>query len=189
MHKRFTSRFFVAIFCIYISAYFPQVLAQGKTHTDPAPIGTAVKSIIQVGPMNTINYDVDITVLETARGEIAAKKLQTNNAAPVPDAGFEYLLARIRFTLKGRAVSDTGTFQLGSSPFQWVAYSSDFRSYQGLSITPPEPPLQGAIKSGETREGWVVFAVERSEQQPVLVFDPASGGAMGRGSKLFFRLY
>ena len=165
-------------------------LAQGTAYDDPADIGEQVNSVIQVGPMNTSNYDVVINLLEIRRGGEAMRMIKAaNRENKPPTTGFEYLLARIRFELKGRAVSDQGSFVLGSSPFQWLANSADFRQYDSPSAVPPEPALQGPIRAGETREGWLVFEVEKKEDKPILTFDPASGGATGRGNILFFKLY
>lgn len=189
MNKKLIQFSFLSLF-IAITIQVPNAFAQGKSHTDPAAIGTSVSSIVQIGPMNTINYDVMIIVIETIRGKQAIKHLQSlNSKNKKPEAGFEYLLARIKFELQGRAVSDTGSFELSSSPFQWVAFSSGFRQYENISVTPPKPVLKGIVASGQSVEGWLVFEVEQSEAEPIMMFDPASGGGMGRGSKLFFKLY
>jgi hypothetical protein len=45
------------------------------------------------------------------------------------------------------------------------------------------------IKPGSSAEGWVAFAVDRKDSKPVMVFDPDTGGATGRGRTLFFKLY
>ena len=163
----------------------PTIGAQGYSYTDPAPKGVPVTSTVQLGPMNTTNYDVTITLLETVRGKTALERLQT----AVPKPGYEYLLAHIRFALQGRAVSDTGVFELGSSPFQWLAYSSQLKQYEGVTVPPPQPALQGRVRSGLSVDGWVVLAVEQNEHEPLLVFDPSAGGATGRGNILFFKLY
>jgi hypothetical protein len=168
----------------------PSIHAQGRSHTDPAPIGAPVRSVVQIGPMNTSNYDVTITVLDTVRGPAALEKLKTGNAeVKPPRAGFDYLLARVRFALQGRAVSDIGVFELDTLPFQWVAYSAQFAQYEGASVKPSEPALHGPVRSGQTTDGWIVLAVEQSEREPLLVFDPSAGGATGRGNLLFFKLY
>jgi hypothetical protein len=168
----------------------PIAMAQGYSYADPAGIGTPVTSILQLGPMNTTNYDATITVLETARGETAMDRLQAANAAVAPPApGHEYLLARIRFALQGRAVTDIDAFALGNSPFQWLAYSSQLQQYPGVEIRPPPPALAGPVRSGTSAAGWVVLAVGQSEHEPLLVFDPSAGGATGRGNLLFFKLY
>lgn len=166
------------------------VLAQGNSPTNPAAVGEPVVSVVEIGVVAASNYDVTITILEILRGEEVMNKLKTANPAIAPaKEGFEYLLARVRFELRGRAVSDKGVFDLAGSPFQWVANAADLRAYEGITVTPPEPALQGPVKVGETREGWVAFTVEKQENKPVLTFDPASGGATGRGNILFFKLY
>lgn len=168
----------------------PAAHAQGTAYDSPAAMGEPVTSVVQVGPMNTSNYDVVISLLETIRGPDAMQRLQTvNGSIKPPQQGYEFLLARIRFELKGRAPSDQGAFVLGSSPFQWVANSADFRQYDSTSVTPPNPVLQGPVRAGEAAQGWLVFEVEQSESKPVLTFDPSSGGATGRGNILFFKLY
>jgi hypothetical protein len=164
--------------------------AQDNSHKNPASKGVPVKSIVELGSVASSNYDVTVTLLETVRGKEAMQRLQA--ASPdnkPPQAGFEYVLARVRFELLGRSASDTRPFDLAMSPFQWVAYASDFRQYDGPSAVPPKPDLKRIIRPGETAEGWLVLAVEQKETKPVLTFDPASGGATGRGNTLFFKLY
>lgn len=168
----------------------PAAMAHGTAYNDPADKGDPVKSVVQIGPMNTSNYDVTITLVETVRGKDAMQRLRTADAAvKPPKKGFEYLLARVRFQLQGRAVSDHGAFVLGSSPFQWLANSADFRQYDSAQATLPKPVLQGPVRAGETKEGWLGFEVEQGEKKPILTFDPSSGGATGRGNILFFNLY
>ena len=120
------------------------------------------------------------------------KRLKAASADnPAPAAGFEYVLARIKFELKGRSVSDNLTFTLGNEPLQWVALASDLTEYPGVSdkVKAPKPALAGTVKPGGSMEGWVAFAVEKSDSKPVMVFDPDAGGATGRGRTLFFKLY
>lgn len=168
----------------------PAAFAQVNSYDRPASVGEPVKSIVQIGPMNTSNYDVTITLLETVRGSQAMHLLQVADMAVKPPAtGYDYVLARIRFQLQGRAVTDIGTFVLGESPFQWVAYSANLDQYDNVAVTPPKPVLQGPVKSGEMKEGWLAFTVANNESKPILTFDPSAGGATGRGNILFFKLY
>ena len=177
----------VLILCGFVSQF---IYAQGNSHSDPAGIGVTVNSIIQIGSVATSNYDVAITVQETVRGDAAFNLIKASDeAASSPGDGHEYLLASIRFELNGRTVSETSNFALVSSPFQWVVYSSSFSQYDGASIAAPDPALKGSVASGETKEGWLVFEVEQDDAEPMLMFDPSTGGAQGRGKKLFFKLY
>jgi hypothetical protein len=45
------------------------------------------------------------------------------------------------------------------------------------------------VKPGESIEGWLAFAVKQKDSKPVMVFDPDTGGATGRGKTVFFKLY
>ncbi len=164
--------------------------AQANSPSDPAAIGAPVKSLLELGSVYPSLYDITVTVLETVRGDEAMRRLRAaDGAVKPPKAGFEYLLARVKFEMKRRSISDKLTFNLGSSPLQWVAFTSDMAEYEGVAVTVPKPELKGTVRPDQTREGWLSFAVEQKEKKPVLVFDPDSGGATGRGKPLFFRLY
>jgi hypothetical protein len=178
------------LFILAFAASLKPALAQYNSSTNPAPIGAPVRSMVELGSVYSNIYDITITVLETVRGKEAIDRLQKaskNNG--MPPEGFEYLLARVKFDFKGRAVSDTLTFDLGYAPLQWVALASDLTEYPKISVTVPKPALVGRIKPGDSMEGWVAFAVDRKDSKPVMVFDPDSGGATGRGRPLFFKLY
>ena len=82
------------------------------------------------------------------------------------------LLAKVKFEMKARAVSDKLTFDLGKEPLQWVALATDLTEYPGVSVKVPAPALAGAVKPGDSIEGWLAFAVENKDKQPVMVFDP-----------------
>jgi hypothetical protein len=182
--------FTLILFASAFAASLRPALAQDNSSTNPASIGAPVRSMIELGSVYSNIYDITITVLETVRGKEATDRLKTsspNNGKP--PKGFEYILARVKFEIKGRAVTDTLTFDLGNAPLQWVALSSDLIEYPQVSVTVPKPALVGRIKSGDSMEGWVAFAVDRNDGKPVMVFDPDSGGATGRGMTLFFKLY
>jgi hypothetical protein len=146
--------------------------------------------MIELGSVYTNIYDIAITVLETVRGKEAMDRLKAANPdTKVPPEGFEYALARVKFEFKGRYVSDTIPFDLGNDPLQWVALAADLTEYPKVSVSAPKPALVGRIKPGDSLEGWVAFAVKQRDSKPVMVFDPDTGGATGRGRTLFFKLY
>jgi hypothetical protein len=179
----------IALLVAMTAASLPS-MAQDNTPKNPAPIGSPVRSMIELGSVYTNIYDITITVLEAVRGNDAMDRLKAASADnKTPVEGFEYVLARIKFDFKGRYVSDTLSFDLGDEPLQWVALSGgDFTEYDRVSVTVPKPALVGRIKPGDSMEGWVVFAVKQSDGKPVMVFDPDTGGATGRGKTVFFKL-
>jgi hypothetical protein len=174
-----------------IAASLCPAIAQDNTPTNPAPIGSPVRSMIELGSVYSNIYDLTITVLETVRGKDAISRLKAGSPdAKEPAAGFEYVLARVKFDFKGRYVSDTLPFDIGKDPLQWIALSGvDLTEYEGANVKAPSPALSGRLKPGSSMEGWVVFAVNANDPKPVMVFDPDTGGATGRGKTVFFRLY
>jgi hypothetical protein len=181
----------IALFVSMATASLHPAMAQDNASTNPAAIGSPVRSMVELGSVYSNIYDISITVLETVRGKEAMDRLKaasTDNKAPAE--GFEYILARVKFEFKGRAVSDKLPFDLGNAPLQWVALAgADLTEYDRVSISVPKPALAGTVKPGQTVEGWLVFAVDRKDSKPVLVFDPDTGGATGRGKTSFFKLY
>jgi len=173
------------------AASLQPAIAQDNSPTNPAAVGSPVRSMIELGSVYTNIYDITITVLETVRGKAAMDRLKT--ASPdvkAPAEGFEYVLARVKFDFKGRYVSDNLPFDLGDEPLQWVALTgTDLTEYDRVSVSVPKPALVGRIKPGNSMEGWVVFSVKQKDSKPVMVFDPDTGGATGRGRTLFFKLY
>ena len=181
---------FVALLVSMAAASLRPVIAQDNSSTNPAAIGAPVRSMVELGSVYSNIYDTTITVFETVRGAEAMNRLKAaspSNGAPAE--GFEYVLARIKFELKGRAVSDKLPFDLGDAPLQWVALSSQLIEYPRVSVTVPKPAMAGVVKPGQAVEGWVAFAVDRKDSKPVMVFDPDTGGATGRGRTLFFKIY
>ena len=181
---------FVAL-CVSMAAVsLRPAMAQENSSANPAAINSRVRSMVELGSVYTNIYDIAITVLETVRGPQALDRLKA--ASPdnrVPPEGLEYVLARIKFEFKGRYVSDNLPFDLGNDPLQWVALASDLTEYPKVPLTAPKPALVGRVKPGESMEGWVAFAVKQKDAKPVMVFDPDTGGATGRGRTLFFKLY
>ena len=188
MIKRISVIFSICtLLCLIVSS--ESAVAQYNSSKNPAPIGSAVKSMVELGSVYSSIYDITITVLETVRGKDAMKLLKkADSKNKKPPKGFEYILVKVKFEMKSRAVSDKLSFDLGDEPLQWVALASDLTEYPRVSVTVPAPALKGTVKPGDSTEGWVVFAVDKKDNGPVMVFDPDSGGATGRGKTLFFRL-
>jgi hypothetical protein len=180
----------LVLLAVMTAVSVPPAVAQENSSSNPAVVNTRVRSMIELGSVYTNIYDIAITTLETVRGKEAMDRLKAvNPGLKAPPPGFEYALARIKFELKGRYVSDNIPFDLGNDPLQWVALSSDLIEYPRVSVQAPKPALVGTIKPGDSMEGWVAFAVSAKDSKPVMVFDPDTGGGTGRGRTLFFKLY
>ena len=181
---------FVLVLLVMTAVALPPAMAQDNSSANPAALNTRVRSMIELGSVYTNIYDIAITTVETVRGKEAMDRLKAANPDLKPaQAGFEYALVRVKFEFKGRYVSDNIPFDLGSDPMQWVALASDLTEYPKVAVQAPKPALAARIKPGDSMEGWVAFAVSSKDSKPVMVFDPDTGGATGRGRTLFFKLY
>ncbi len=183
--------FAIAVLVSMAAASLQPVIAQDNSSTNPAPVGSPVRSMVELGSVYTNIYDITITVLETVRGKEAMDRLKAadpSNKAPAD--GFEYVLARVKFEHKGRAITDKIPFDLGNSPLQWVALTGkDLTEYDRVLVTVPKPALVGIVQPGQSVEGWIAFSVDAKDGKPVMVFDPDTGGATGRGRTVFFKLF
>lgn len=189
--KNKISTLVVALLVVMAVMALQPLAAQENNSTNPAAIGAPVRSMVELGSVYTNIYDTTITVLETVRGAAAMDRLKAVSADnKMPPAGTEYILARIKFEHKGRAVSDKLPFDLGDVPLQWIALTGkDLTEYDRVSVKVPAPALVGMVQPGNAVEGWVAFAVAVDDAKPIMVFDPDTGGATGRGRTLFFKLY
>ena len=181
----------IALLVLMAAVFLQPATAQMNNSTNPAAIASPVRSMIELGSVYTNIYDITITVLEIVRGKEAMDRLKAASADnKMPPTGFEYILARIKFEHKGRAVSDKLMLDLGDAPLMWIALTGkDLTEYNRVSVTVPKPALAGMVKPGSSVEGWVAFAVDVNDSKPIMVFDPDTGGATGRGRTLFFKLY
>jgi hypothetical protein len=175
---------------VCLGSQLPAWAQQDNSPTAPASIGTPVRSMIELGSVAANIYDITVTNLEVIRGQEALSRMKSADAAnPTPPAGFEYVLARVRYELRGRSVSDTLSLEVGRHPMEWLALAADFSEYEKPAMTAPSPALVGRLEAGKSLEGWVAFIVDAKDARPIMVYDPDVGAATGRGRTLFFRLY
>jgi hypothetical protein len=169
----------------------PVVFAQapGSTPSNPAPAGTTLSGIIECGEGYTSHelYDIKITLLEVLRGEAAWKRIQAAGGSSKPaETGKEYLLARIKYEFFARGIPGTCVHPL--APDEFTAYSRNGEDYPAPVVVPPKPELRKALKSGESFEGWLAFAVSKDDKEPLMLYSADSGGAVEHGGGKWFLL-
>ncbi len=153
----------------------------GSSSATTAAIGESLSAIVELSDMYRApeTYDVKIVVLEVLRGETATALLKRSGISnAVPPNGFDYLLARIQFDYTARGAPGDKPWEFASGQFS--AFSGDGKPYAAPSIIAPEPRLDGSLRSGDSRQGWMTFAVAKEDRKPVMVFSPGS---------IWFRLY
>ena len=161
----------------------------GTTPSAPAPKGTTISGILECGEGYTSHelYDVKITLLDLFRGEEAWKRIQEAAASNKPaKAGFEYILSRVKFEYQARNLPGACTHPL--EPNQFTAYTASGEDYPAASAVPPKPEMRKGLKSGDTYEGWLVFAVSKEDKAPLMSFSAGDGGAVQHAEPKWFLL-
>jgi hypothetical protein len=156
------------------------------------PIGTPVSTIITFGDAyaNAMEiYDAIITLVEVRRGEKAWELLRKESASnKQPPAGFEYVLARIRFEYKERGKPGDKPYPLSED--QFIAFSSDGATqYPAATGVLPLPQLGRTMHSGNIAEGWVILLVARADRNPFMAFHADVHLLSHTGIGPAFRLY
>lgn len=182
---------FLPVLVIFTCSFSPIARAQapGSSPSSPAPVGTAIAGIVECGEGYTSHelYDAKITVLEVLRGEEAWQRIVKTDASAKPAGpAMEYLLARVKFEYSARGVPGLCIHQV--EPAQFTAYKASGEDYTAAPIAPPKPELRKALKSGESVEGWVVFAVSKDDPAPLMSYSADAGGAVQHGGGKWFVL-
>ena len=170
-------------------------LQPGSSHLSPAPMGTDVKAKIERGDAYAAPevFDVEITVLETVRGDDALDLIKEQEvSSDLPAEGFEFLLARIKFGYFRRGKG------FGNKPYeftkgQFSACSSDGRTqFAALSVSkqPLKPLIGESFNPGDVRDGYIVLQVPKGEKRPLLIFNREFvEGVYGIWGYIYFQLY
>jgi hypothetical protein len=175
---------------IFLTAFLPAwAQTPGSSPSIPAPPGTAVSGIVECGEGYTSHelYDMKITLLEVLRGEEAWKRIQAASPSNKPPApGTDYVLARVRFEYYARGTPGLCVHALAAD--QFAAYSAGGEGYPAASVVPPNPPMRKDLKSGDSIEGWLVFAVPKEDKAPLMLYSANPGGAVQHGGGKWFLL-
>jgi len=126
------------------------------------------------------DYSAKITVLQIIRGTQAWDMIRDANMFnDPPQAGYEYILAKIRFEYLWN--SDINQ-DIDISQFSFDAFSKDGVEYDSPIVVTPDPQLDKTMYPGGKTEGWGAYQVAIDDNYPLLVYDQTYGGA-------WFKLY
>ncbi len=178
---------FLMIFIFSASVLLAQTL--GSSPVKPAQVGDTLVGIVECGQGYTSHelYDMKITLVEVLRGEEAWKRLAQASPSNKPTpAGFDYILARVKFEYKARGAPGLCIHQL--LPDQFTAYSSNGDGYDAASVVTPQPEMRIDLKSGDVFEGWLAFRVAQEDKSPLMFYSADKGGAIAHGGGKWFLL-
>jgi hypothetical protein len=149
---------------------------------EAAPVGSTATARFTIGEgyvAASEAAEAQITVLEIVRGERAWALVRSASPSnKPPGAGFEYLVARVRFEFRGKG----GDADFAVRDEQFAASSADGEPYQSAAVVQPKPALDGRLYSGDVLEGWATFLVAVTDAKPLMSF----GHNYGR---VWFQLY
>jgi hypothetical protein len=146
--------------------------------------GVACKANVTIGEgyvTSTETVESAITVLEIVRGEKAWDLVKAASPSnKYPEAGMEYVAARIRFVFGAKGSS--GDLSYGIRDEQFALVSESGRQYERPSIVLPKPELSGRLYPGDSLEGWIVFLVSMDDKKPLMSFG-------NNYDRVWFKLY
>ena len=184
------------IFCLLaaLGVWIPAARAQsrgtGFSPLHPAQVGTRLETVIECGFGYSPHekYDVKVTLLEALRGDKALGRIKAANASnQSPKAGFEYVLARVKFEFFAKGAPGNCVHELRREEF--AAFSADGQEYEAAMIAPPQPGLPAKLKSGDSFEGWLAFQAPQGGNKALLRFVASVGSAVEQGGQVWFQLY
>jgi hypothetical protein len=128
--------------------------APGDSRADPVPL----KQAAQAGPWK-------LTVLDVVTGDSATQQVTAASQFNQPPAdGSSYVLVRLRATNDGDRPLD-----ISSNDFAFTGSTGLVRRF--VAAIPPDPALDGVVKPGDTKEGWVVGGAASGEKNLLLLYD------------------
>ncbi|WP_339254277.1 hypothetical protein NSQ43_07130 [Sporosarcina sp. FSL W8-0480] len=149
------------------------------TRSNPLPFGDTitVKENIYDDSFNSYESFVEITLLETIRGEEAWSLIEKENMFNEPAAeGFEYVMVKVRGFLKESETEDDSLY-FSSGNFKFVSNDGEVYDW-AFAVVPNE--LSKELYNGGTAEGYIVNQVKigddfkvsynSSEGSPVFFF-------------------
>jgi hypothetical protein len=167
----------------------------GYSPHNPTPVGLSAVARIEYNTgyifQVTRAYEAKITLLEIVRGENAWERIKAADSSNrPPGAGFEYILARIRFELFLIEDVDRKGYELRT--WRFIAVSSDGKYYDTsgfLPVAPQEPELSADLRPGDSCEGWTVFLVREDDDKPLMNFGRAALSNDDGYPGVWFQLY
>lgn len=160
-----------------------------------APLGTTIRTTIERGDayLSPQLYNVEVSLLELVRGNEAEQRVKSEGISDKSaDAGFEYILARIKlgYFRRARGLEDE---QYAITEGQIAAASSDGKTEYRIPslLRQPQPQLVDVLLNpGDVREGWVLLQVAENDKKPLLIYKRKHiEGAYGIWGGIWFQLY
>jgi hypothetical protein len=171
MRKRTTA---YVLACLIVSAAAGHNILTVRSQSSSSPVSVGRMVATTVDDMDIFDptppADIKVSLLQVRRAVDAWDLISKASAEnKPPKAGFEYVLALIKFEYSAREGTPRGkAYELSADEF--TAASPEGNWYDTPSIVLPRPILKTKLISGESSEGWAAFLVPREDKNPRLFF-------------------
>lgn len=154
----------------------PPISEKGRGRSNPMPTGQTLTAALTQN-QGKLEFSARFTITEATRGDQAWKKILATNQFNNPAGpGFEYVLTKMKVELV--SISDPEA-SVEFSDFWFTAVSASGRDYERVSVVDPDPAFGTRLYRGASAEGYMVFAVEKTDPAPLLTFARDSQGKNG----------
>ncbi|MBU1644451.1 MAG: DUF4352 domain-containing protein [Nanoarchaeota archaeon] len=144
---------------------------EGSSRTNPASADKTVTTKFEHGWSDSAEAQIKITSL--IRGTSAWSMIkEANMFNDEPAEGKEYILAKVYFKL----IKNSNGESYSIPSYKFDAVSSSGKVYESASVVEPEPELSTELYPGADHEGWIAFEVDKSDKEPLMVFNRGSEG-------------
>lgn len=136
------------------------------SRTNPAPLNTVQTYARNDDWYEENNYSAAIRVIETIRGDKAWEIIKNDNMFnQEPREGYEYIIAKIAFSLLSKEVDGT----VSANIYDFDFYSSNSEEYEFVSVVKKDV-LSTNLFPGGNAEGYVVGMVKKDDAAPKLAY-------------------
>jgi hypothetical protein len=173
------------------------VAESGKTlgsRENPAPLGATVKTRIERGDRYSAPevYNLEITLVEVVTGKEARDRIEGQNVAGQPRAGFEYVLCRLKvgYFSKARGFAHSRErFEVLPEHFAAVATNGAAEFERPVLSRQPDHGLIGtSLAVNESREGWIVLEVAEGGKASLIFRREYEANQYGVWGAVWFQL-
>ncbi|MBC1827082.1 hypothetical protein HCJ02_01985 [Listeria seeligeri] len=140
------------------------------TRSNPTPLNSTFMYSGAMSDLDTSEYfeaSLDITVVETIRGEEALNLIKTKNkSTSPPPEGTEYILNKIKVKASN-IIFPENEFRITNYDFNYL--SGDGTAYNSDYIVIPDA-LEATLYDGDVNEGYIHSIINKDDDAPLIKF-------------------
>lgn len=149
-----------------------ETTSEEGTRATPMPLNSTLSltgTMMDSDTYDNFDASIDITVVETIRGEKAAQMIQSENQFndPAPE-GKEYILNKVKVRAYDIASPENKFMIDGMMEFEYVSESGTL--YSGEAVVIPNE-LSATLYNDGTAEGYIQGTVDKNDANPLIKYE------------------